>query len=227
MATPKVATKKLKKGRPVDTSLQVAGKQSKKSNICPLCDEPIIESGEHTKGQDAVYCEGQCKTWLHRKCAALPKSVFDQIGKSDEPFVCCYCLLVTQKIEIQSLKSLVESLNTKLLQLSNQLNSVDTPKTNNQTDTTESLVQTESRTAVLQQNVSKIILPVQTVNTILLFMILKNVLLVPQDLSVVNMMSMSRYQFFQIWTMTFSHFLLKIPCVLESIRRNQNDLDLS
>ena len=139
----------------MDTSLQGAGKQSKMSNICPLCDEPIIESGEHTKGQDAVYCEGQCKTWLHRKCAALPKSVFAQIGESDEPFVCCYCLLVTQKVEIQSLKSLVESLNTKLLQLSNQLNSVDTPKTNDQTDTTESLVQTESRTAVLQHNVSK------------------------------------------------------------------------
>ena len=84
MTTPKVATKKFKKGRPVDTSLQVAGKQSKKSNICPLCNEPIIESGEHIKGQDAVYCEGQCKTWLHRKCAALPKSMFDQIGESDE-----------------------------------------------------------------------------------------------------------------------------------------------
>lgn len=36
--------------------------------MCPLyiCDTPIIEAGEDTEGQVlAMYCEGQCKIWLH------------------------------------------------------------------------------------------------------------------------------------------------------------------
>lgn len=66
--------------------------------MCPLyvCDKLIIEAGEDTKGQVlAMYCEGQCKIWLHtlRECTVFSKRVFDQTGELDELFfaviVCC------------------------------------------------------------------------------------------------------------------------------------------
>ena len=157
MSTPKAAATKSKRKRPVDTTPpnQGVGKKTKESIICPLCDEPIIEPGEDTEGQDAIYCEGQCKTWLHRKCAALPKQVFDQIGESDEPFHCCHCLLLNQKDEINVLKALVESLNTKILQLTNQTNTVDNPTEDGQINNSEPTDHTESRPSVPKDNIPK------------------------------------------------------------------------
>ena len=150
MSTPKTTAKKHKKKRPVDTAPlnQGIGKKTNESNVRPLCHEPISEAWEYTERQDAIYCKGQCKTYLHRKCAALSKLVFDQIGESDEPFLCCHCLLLNQKDKINVLKTLVESWNAKILRLTNQTNTVDNPTEDSQISNSESTDHTESRPSV-------------------------------------------------------------------------------
>ena len=44
---------------------------------CLVCEEPILESGEHCEVNEAVFCEGSCQGWLHRKCAGLTHLAFD------------------------------------------------------------------------------------------------------------------------------------------------------
>ena len=36
-------------------------------DICALCDEPILEWSETSDGQEAIFCEGRCNAWMHRK----------------------------------------------------------------------------------------------------------------------------------------------------------------
>ena len=36
---------------------------------------------ELNEGEDAIFCEGECQIWLHRKCVGLIKNTFTLIGK--------------------------------------------------------------------------------------------------------------------------------------------------
>ena len=35
------------------------------TTVCLICDITIIKSSDDVLGDDAVYCEGDCKGWLH------------------------------------------------------------------------------------------------------------------------------------------------------------------
>ena len=48
---------------------------------CPICEEivqdlPADKESEAGHDHDAVFCEGKCNTWLHRRCAGLSRSLF-------------------------------------------------------------------------------------------------------------------------------------------------------
>jgi len=64
-------------------------------------------------GQDVIFCEGSCDTWLHRKCAGLSKSVFSNLDKN-VPYICPHCRLQAQENEIKTLKTAVDML-TKIV----------------------------------------------------------------------------------------------------------------
>ena len=38
---------------------------------CGVCTKKIIEQSPQNPSEEAVFCEGQCKSWLHRQCAGL------------------------------------------------------------------------------------------------------------------------------------------------------------
>jgi len=65
-------------------------KKTKKKGgcTCPICLEVIQDASKGKKDHDAIYCEGQCNSWLHRGCAGLPKSVFTSLQNSPDPFYC-------------------------------------------------------------------------------------------------------------------------------------------
>ena len=41
---------------------------------CPICEEVIRDKSRIHAGEDAIFCEGSCRAWIHRKCAGLKLS---------------------------------------------------------------------------------------------------------------------------------------------------------
>ena len=54
--------------------------------ICPICDTAIQENAAEdtqSSGDEAVFCEGKCEAWFHRKCAGLSKTAFIMASESE------------------------------------------------------------------------------------------------------------------------------------------------
>ena len=70
-----------------------ADKRAKENppSVCLVCDVVINEDGDDVTGDDAVFCEGICDTWMHRKCVGM--SVFDNLGGSNNPYLCPTCMI--------------------------------------------------------------------------------------------------------------------------------------
>ena len=113
--TPKKKNKRKRasEGTPPDK----AGKKLKDKSeciTCHICEDPILEPTDHFEGQDAVFCEGICNSWLHRKCVGLTHSIFDIVCESEDPYLCPYCVIAKQSKEILVLRQQVEILMNKL-----------------------------------------------------------------------------------------------------------------
>ena len=113
MTTP---SNKTKRDRPTDNTPPARSKKNKdnQAQVCPICEKNIIEADDSVEGEDAVFCEGQCKFWLHRKCVGLTKKAYIEIGNSEDPYVCPHCAIDCYRKEINELKELVKSLSEKL-----------------------------------------------------------------------------------------------------------------
>ena len=74
-------------------------------STCRICEKRIVENDSRHSGQDAVYCEGKCASWLHRQCAGLSVPCFSLITKSEAKFLCVYCLLIEQAAQIINLQN--------------------------------------------------------------------------------------------------------------------------
>ena len=121
-------TSSLKHSRPGDSPQNLSQlKKSKKKGgcVCPICLEVIQDSTKSKKGQDAIYCEGQCNSWLHRGCAGLPKSVFSNLQNSPDPFHCPHCQLKNHAIIISELKTTIASLNETIAALKTSVKSLE------------------------------------------------------------------------------------------------------
>ena len=89
-------------------------KKRNQSATCIICDVIIIESTDDVIGEDAVYCEGDCQAWMHRKCVCMSKKLYDKLSNCDDPFYCSYCVASKQSQEISALRNLVDDLTKKL-----------------------------------------------------------------------------------------------------------------
>ena len=76
----------LKRGRNNSTNFPTNKDPKKKKEgdvlVCPICVELIVESTETTEGQDAIFCESLCNTWLHHKCAGISRTVLKALENS-------------------------------------------------------------------------------------------------------------------------------------------------
>lgn len=90
---------------------------TKQKFVCPICNDDIEDPSPKVPGQDSVFCEGLCNTWLHRRCTGLPKSAFDILSSNSESFCCPHCALSKLKAEIINLKMTVESLTSQVKKL--------------------------------------------------------------------------------------------------------------
>ena len=88
---------------------------------CPICENLILEAVGKKQGQDAVQCDGDCATWLHRRCAGLTYEAFKLISKSDKPFYCSHCRLNKQELEINSLRDVISNMSSQLTSVCKEL----------------------------------------------------------------------------------------------------------
>ncbi len=68
-----------------------------------------IIDGKSNK-QDAIFCDGNCNTWLHRRCAGLSQPAFQKLSNTDSSFFCPHCRLDRQESTIKDLLDTVKSL---------------------------------------------------------------------------------------------------------------------
>lgn len=80
---------------------------------CAVCAKVIKETSARVKGEDAVFCEGPCQSWIHRQCIGMSLPFFQALTKSKAPFHCLYCSHTT----ITELKNSVSRLEAKLSSL--------------------------------------------------------------------------------------------------------------
>ena len=80
--------------------------------IYDICGNEVIETETNTK--DALFCEGVCQKWIHRCCAGVTRYHFEKLSKSDDPWYCPCCTVVSQNKQIDSLTCKIEFLMTEL-----------------------------------------------------------------------------------------------------------------
>ena len=129
ISTPSPGLLPLKRPRSKDSSNQ-REKKSKRNSTCPICDEVIKEATKHRKGDDAIYCEGYCDAWVHRRCTGLSATNFAKLRDAGEEytFFCLYCEIQAQKAEIDSLMSTITTFQTSLNDLKRKLDLVNQPQ---------------------------------------------------------------------------------------------------
>ena len=118
----RIAGKKTKGG--------LVGTNENEINKCLVCEDVILEASENEEGHEAVYCEGDCQGWIHRRCAGLTRPAFDNLSESI-PYLCPYCTFTKQYKEICTLKETIKTLSNKLAvfegtQLTSQAKAVPT-----------------------------------------------------------------------------------------------------
>ena len=59
---------------------------------------------------EAIFCQGLCQGWLHRKCAGLANTFFQKLKEN----LCVFCQLFEQVSLIDELKEDIRVLKTKL-----------------------------------------------------------------------------------------------------------------
>ena len=111
--------------------------------ICPICKKTVTDASESDAGDNAIFCEGECKRWLHRCCACLPKPESDKINEED-PFYCPRCSMLVQMKAIRELRDTVAILSTQVQDLqamvsvnANGYNGESASLTNSGNNTTE------------------------------------------------------------------------------------------
>jgi len=95
---------------------------------CPICEEVIKEATDDSPGDEAIYCEGQCKAWSHHKCAGILKKAYEQASESENPFYCMSCL--------QHYNQEICQLNEQLALLSSKIPNLTEGGSNQQLDQT-------------------------------------------------------------------------------------------
>jgi len=69
---------------------------------------------------DLIFCEGACDSWIHRRCAGLPKIVFESIKLSEKPFFCPFCRISEFERLIKGMQTTITSLENKIATFENK-----------------------------------------------------------------------------------------------------------
>ena len=54
--------------------------KEKEDTLCSVYNTIIIEETDDVPGDDAVYCEGDCKQWMHQKYMSISKCIYVKLS---------------------------------------------------------------------------------------------------------------------------------------------------
>ena len=109
---------------PSDSNRHKRNKAGGQSPInCLVCFNFIVEYNEKQgiDGDDAIFCEGKCYSWIHRMCVGLSKKGYQELSEDDSPYLCPHCKITQQANEIAELKEVVISLTSDLKLIKEEL----------------------------------------------------------------------------------------------------------
>ena len=79
--------------------------------ISLICDITIIENSDDVLGVNFVYCEEDCKGWLHCKYVCMSKQFYNKISKCNDPYYCPNCIIAKQSEEVLLLRNQIRPLS--------------------------------------------------------------------------------------------------------------------
>lgn len=86
-------------------------------SVCAICLKVIVDRSENVDGEDSVFCEGHCQSWLHRTCAGLTDPAFDAVRNSADDFLCFKCQATAHAAEIKELHAMIATLTKEVATL--------------------------------------------------------------------------------------------------------------
>ena len=117
---------------------KVVGKKDKDPGtttvrVCDLCDGPFKMS------EEVLFCEGCCQKHLHRYCAGLSKSHYEELLATSTPFVCLVCTQQLHKAELKNLHEELAAVRSELCELRTALQTTVTASATNATTAIQTL----------------------------------------------------------------------------------------
>ena len=99
-------------GSPTSRGCGTSGSGTTRSATCGICEQLIIDGKEQ-----ALFCEGVCKQWIHRYCAGVPLSWFTTLSESSTAFQCYSCCQTKHAETVEGLSTQIELLKHDVCEL--------------------------------------------------------------------------------------------------------------
>ena len=99
--------------QPMQIHKKPTGVTRKAKVTCGVCQGPIVDGKD-----EALLCEGKCGYWLHRGCASVSPTLYEELSTSADPFVCLSCTNFELQREIKLLRSEIDNMNAVRQRLS-------------------------------------------------------------------------------------------------------------
>ena len=80
---------------------------------CAVCSLAVIDGKD-----EAVFCEGECQAWIHRRCAGVSVCSFRRLLSSPDEFLCAFCSDQAHRKSLSLLELEVASLKAENAKLS-------------------------------------------------------------------------------------------------------------
>ena len=95
-------------------------------HLCKICDEAIAEPDTKIKGDDSIFCNGECDGWIHRRCAGLSKAKFAVYTSTDESvkFYCPTCRVSRLEASMSALQQELHELSASSKYLAAEVNTL-------------------------------------------------------------------------------------------------------
>ena len=107
-----IARKASVSGSPTSEGCGTSGSGTSRSATCGICEQLIIDGKEQ-----ALFCEGVCKQWIHRYCAGVPLSWFTTLSESSTAFQCYSCCQTKHAETVEGLSTQIELLKHDVCEL--------------------------------------------------------------------------------------------------------------